>query len=154
LDRGIRSALRKGEQYAKDGMDLSVCYLSPDKKYVLFGGAMNPISCVQNGELTEIKADKRAIGGEHSENYLFNMHRIDITSPTHFYLYSDGFQDQFGGKENKKFMTKRFRELLLNIHHEEMNVQKDILEKTITDWIGTKNSQLDDILVIGFTVGK
>ena len=68
-----------------------------------------------------------------------------------FYLFSDGFFDQKGGKEDKKFLSKNFKKLLLEIHQEPMREQKKILDKTLTDWMGD-TSQIDDILVIGVRV--
>ena len=64
------------------------------------------------------------------------------------YLFSDGYRDQFGGKDNTKFMSKKFNQLLLDIHQKPMAEQKEILEKTIETWKGV-HPQTDDILVIG-----
>jgi serine phosphatase RsbU (regulator of sigma subunit) len=152
LDKGVRQALRKGEHDAKDGMDMSLCLIDKHLKIMEFAGAMNPICYVQNGELTEIKADKRAIGGEGTDEFLFTKHTIDISIPTTIYLYTDGFQDQFGGVEGRKFMTKRFRELLLEIHPKPLAEQRQILDYTIEEWKGRKHKQIDDILVIGLKV--
>jgi len=66
-----------------------------------------------------------------------------------FYIFSDGFIDQFGGEEKRKFMSKRFQELLLKIHKYPMSEQKEELNKAFNDWKGD-NKQTDDILVIGF----
>jgi serine phosphatase RsbU (regulator of sigma subunit)/tetratricopeptide (TPR) repeat protein len=150
LDKGIKQALRKGEADAKDGMDMAICAIDQYKKEIEFAGAMNPICIVQNNELREIKADKRAIGGDTKENHLFTKHTIDISAPTIVYMYSDGFQDQFGGEHGKKFMVKRFRELLFSLHSEPMQTQKQLLDQTIEAWKGKDYKQIDDILVIGF----
>lgn len=149
LDKGVRLALRKGESDAKDGMDMSLCVIDKEAKTVAFAGAMNPMCFIQNGELNEIKADKRGIGGEGSEEFSFTKHTIDISTPTTIYLYTDGFQDQFGGAQGRKFMVKRFRELLFEIHQKPINEQKQILDDTIENWRGGKQKQIDDILVIG-----
>ena len=68
-----------------------------------------------------------------------------------FYLFSDGFIDQKGGKDNKKFMSKNFKNLLLEINDQPMLYQKDVLDRTLTDWM-VDNSQMDDILVIGVRI--
>lgn len=149
LDKGVRLALRKGESDAKDGMDMSLCVINREAKTVAFAGAMNPMCFVQDGELHEIKADKRAIGGEGSEDFSFTKHTIDISIPTTIYLYTDGFQDQFGGAQGRKFMVKRFRELLFEIHQKPINEQKQILDDTIENWRGDTQKQIDDILVMG-----
>jgi serine phosphatase RsbU (regulator of sigma subunit)/tetratricopeptide (TPR) repeat protein len=149
LDKGVRLALRKGESDAKDGMDMSLCVIDKEAKIAAFAGAMNPMCFVQNGELHEIKADKRAIGGEGAEGFSFTKHTIDISIPTTIYLYTDGFQDQFGGAQGRKFMVKRFRELLFEIHQKPINEQKQLLDDTIENWRGSTQKQIDDILVMG-----
>ena len=153
LDKGIRQTLQKGDQNAKDGMDLSVVYIDKLQENMYFAGAMNPICYVQNGELIEIKADKRAIGADGSDTFLYTKHHIEIKSKTRVYMYSDGFQDQFGGANDKKFMVKRFRELLFQIHEKPFAEQQEILQNTFKQWIGTKYKQIDDVLVIGFVLG-
>jgi serine phosphatase RsbU (regulator of sigma subunit) len=152
LDKGVKHSLQKGEYETRDGMDLSICLIDKDRKIIEFAGAMNPISVIQNRVLREIKADKRAIGSTHSENYLFTKHCIDIAIPTTVYMYSDGFQDQFGGENNRKFMVRKFKELLFEIHTQSMAEQHNILENTFLKWKGVHNSQVDDILVIGFYI--
>ena len=79
----------------------------------------------------------------------FTNHTVSIDSPTTFYIFSDGFQDQFGGPNNRKFMVKRFRELLFEIHDKPMMEQQKILVNTLKEWMGAQK-QLDDVLVIGF----
>jgi hypothetical protein len=127
---------------------------------------------VINGEIYEIKADKYGIGGHQEENIERVFTKHIVTSPPSlaggvfdvntsvpplgvsglsfgiFYLFTDGFQDQFGGEKNKKFMTKRFRELLFSISHLPMAEQQQILHTTITEWIG-EGDQTDDITVMG-----
>lgn len=76
---------------------------------------------------------------------------MDLQAGDVFYIFSDGFADQMGGSENKKFLTKNFKQLLSEIHQEPMDAQKDKLEKTITKW-QAENSQTDDILVMGVRV--
>ncbi|MCK4992635.1 MAG: SpoIIE family protein phosphatase, partial [Bacteroidales bacterium] len=78
-------------------------------------------------------------------------HDIQLEIGDTFYMFSDGFIDQKGGKENKKFMSKNFKKLLLEIHDRPMYDQKDILDRKLSDWMGS-NSQMDDILVVGVRV--
>jgi serine phosphatase RsbU (regulator of sigma subunit)/tetratricopeptide (TPR) repeat protein len=150
LHKGIKSSLQKGEYKAKDGMDISICVIDKNTNTIEFAAAMNPICVIQNGELQEIKADKRAIGGEETNDFVFTKHTIPIITPTTIYMYSDGFQDQFGGKDNKKFMVRKFRTLLFDIHHHPMPEQEQILNQTLMEWMGDDHKQIDDILVIGF----
>ena len=131
----------------KDGMDMSIIAYHGKKKILEYAGAYNSLYHIRNGELTEYKADKVAIG--HSfENMQYSNHKIDIETGDTIYIFSDGFADQFGGDKGKKFMTKNLKNLLLDINDRAMADQKAILEKTLLEWMGD-NAQLDDILIIG-----
>ncbi len=79
------------------------------------------------------------------------MHSISYQSPTVLYLFSDGYQDQFGGKENRKFMVKKLKELLTNICGKSISEQQKILDTAFEDWKG-KNKQIDDVMVIGISL--
>jgi serine phosphatase RsbU (regulator of sigma subunit) len=151
LHQGIRQILRQKETNSKDGMDVALVVIDKTKKTLAFAGAKNPLVYIQNGVLHHIKGDIFGIGGEQREmerNY--TLHEVDISVPTTLYLFSDGYQDQFGGEANKKFMSKRFRELLFEIHSKPMQEQKEILDKTIQDWMSKgREPQTDDILVMG-----
>jgi len=125
---------------------------------VEFAGANNPLLIIQNGELKRIKGDKYAIDGETEINYNFANHKIDLQKGNTIYIFSDGYQYQFGGKnlskgfgKGKKFMIKRFKELLSSIQDKSMREQKEIIYKTIMDWKGNLE-QVDDICVIGIRV--
>jgi len=83
------------------------------------------------------------------EGTSYTDHELDLKENDIFYIFSDGYVDQFGGSENKKFMYRRFRYLLLTIHSFPINDQKSILEENIRTWMGV-NEQVDDMMVIGF----
>lgn len=150
MHQGIRRSLRQKETQNKDGMDMTIVSIDKENKILEFAGAKNPLIFVQNGELHQIKGDIFAIGGD-QRDVKFTAHKIDIAQPTTFYLFSDGYQDQFGGSEGRKFMVKRFRELLFEIHEKPMQEQKTILQETLVNWMGD-TKQIDDILVIGFKI--
>ncbi len=151
---GIRRILRQKETKTYDGMDMALVSIDLENRKMEFAGAKNPLIYIQNGELHQIKGDIFGIGGEQRDmerNYTF--HEIDISEPTTFYLFSDGYQDQFGGPKKRKFMTKRFRELLLEIHTKPMAEQQAILDRTLQHWMQEGNQkQTDDILVLGVRV--
>ena len=152
LHKNVRLALQQKETQTNDGMDMALVSIDLKNKILEFAGAKNPLIYIQNGELHQIKGDIMGIGGVQQERErVFTAHEIDISKPTTFYLFSDGYQDQFGGKKGRKFMTKRFRELLFDIHKKPMQEQKSILETTLKDWRG-KEEQVDDILVIGVKI--
>ncbi len=151
LHEGVRHALRQNDSHNRDGMDMALVVLCKKNKVIEFAGAKNPLLYIQDNELHQIKGDKFAIGGEQLEvkrNY--TRHLIDVSKPTTFYIYSDGYQDQFGGQAGKKFMRKQLRELLFEIHQKPMPEQRQILDETIEHWRTQANEkQVDDILVIG-----
>ncbi len=154
LHKGIRIALKQEETANRDGMDLSMVVIDKKNKIAQYAGAKNPIIYIQNNQLFEIKGNKMPIGGEQKEEKrVFTVHNIDISQNTMFYLFTDGFQDQFGGEFDKKFMISNLRELFLKIHLEDTNTQQKILDETITNWIAQgKDKQIDDITVIGVKV--
>jgi hypothetical protein len=108
---------------------------------------------VQNKQLREIKATKMGIGGYYAadEARVFENHTIVLDTTTTFYLASDGYQDQFGGTENRKFMVKNLRTTLENISVMPMTEQKSFLQTTLNNWKG-QNKQIDDVMVLGLRV--
>ena len=115
-----------------------------------FAGARSPLIHIANGKLEEIKGNKLPIGGEQREiDRKFTTHQLKIAKSSRIYLFSDGFQDQFGGKQDRKFLSKNFKKLLIDIHSFSSEVQHKKLSDTLTKWRG-KQKQIDDILVLGF----
>lgn len=151
----IKERLQKDQDnVVSDGMDMALCIVDNQNSVLEFAGAKNPLIYIQDGKLHEIKGDKHPIGGyKNKVNSGFSRHQIPLKSKNQntFYIFSDGYQDQFGGRENRKFMKKQLKKLLLDIHEKPMSEQQKILDRTLQDWmIGHK--QLDDILLIGFRV--
>lgn len=154
LDNSLIKVLKKrGENYAEvnDGMDISILSFIDNKVY--FSSAKNPLIHIRNGELEQIKGSKFAIGGSAIESIdkSFELHEFDANQGDKFYIYSDGFQDQFGGPKNKKYMTKKYRNLLLESSRSALSEQKNALFKEFTEWKG-EHEQTDDLLVIGIEV--
>lgn len=152
MHKGIRTALKQEESHNPDGMDMALCVIDKISKTIEFAGAKNSLLYIQDKKLKEIKANVLSVGGwvskEEKERY-YTKHTISYAEqPITLYLYSDGYQDQFGGPQNRKFMRRRFKELLFDIYQEPMTYQKDILDKTLKEWMGNEK-QMDDILVIG-----
>jgi serine phosphatase RsbU (regulator of sigma subunit) len=135
----------------KDGMDISLCVFDFKNMMMQFAGAYNPLYMIRQGELAVIKADRMPIGIHERDsspftNMEFSIHKGDV-----FYILSDGYIDQFGGQEGKKFMTKQFKDLIQKIHDKPMLEQKEILWQTILEWRG-EIEQVDDIIIIGVRV--
>ncbi|MCS6820246.1 MAG: tetratricopeptide repeat protein [Microscillaceae bacterium] len=155
LHKAIRKSLKQAETDNRDGMDLALIVIDKTLKQVAFAGAKNPLIYIQNGELYHIKGDTMPIGGEQREiERKFTKHLISLNSPTMFYLFSDGYQDQIGGKANKKFMISQMKQIFLEIHTKDMTTQKTILMQRLNDWMAEgKEKQTDDILVLGLRLG-
>lgn len=150
LHQSIGSALNQEETKNQDGMDVALCVIDPRKNTVEYAGAARPLLFVQDGEMKSYESCKLPIGGfQKDRERVFQKYTLKIDKPTCFYIFSDGFQDQFGGPKGRKFSKHRLDDLLLEHHHETMQEQRKILNKTLIDWMG-ENRQMDDILVIGF----
>ncbi len=150
----VKRTLRQHGQpdESKDSIDMAICVLDKRKRILQFSGAYNPLYLIQDesgaSKLNEIKADKMPVGFYQGRAKPFTNHEIQLAIGDTFYIFSDGFIDQKGGKDNRKFMSTNFKKLLLKIHEHPMYEQKNILEKTLEDWI-EDHAQMDDILVIG-----
>ncbi len=147
LHKGVWQTLRQEDQTIKDGMDISLCTIDFAKQTLAFAGARHPLLIIQDNHYELIKGDKISIGESIEHSYI--SHVFDIQVPTSFYIFSDGYADQFGGESNKKFSIQKLKELLLSIHLQDMEIQKNIVEQTLAHWQNT-NKQIDDILLIGF----
>ena len=132
----------------RDGMDLALCTLDRARGVLEYAGANCPLYLVRNGELHQYAPDKMAIGGAELNGMAFTDHRIRLETGDMVYLFSDGYPDQFGGEKGKKFLYRRFRELLVSISHEPMERQRALLQDALQHWRGG-HDQVDDILVIG-----
>jgi serine phosphatase RsbU (regulator of sigma subunit) len=146
----VIAEFEKSEEEVKDGMDIALCSL--DGNRLKFAGAHNPLWIIRNGsnEIEEIKADKQPIGKFATEKP-FTTHKILLNKGDAFYIFSDGFADQFGGDKGKKFKAVNFKKLLLSIRNKPLENQKKLLEDAFEAWKGSLE-QLDDICVIGVKI--
>jgi len=145
----LRQTGRKGE--ADDGMDIAMCVLDTKTKSLQYSGAFNPLYLIQNYELSEIKADKMPIGYYPNEKSDFSNHEIQLKKGDIFYLFSDGFRDQFGGKKGFKYRASNFQRILVENHNKPMIIQKEMLEDELKSWMNGYE-QTDDIIVMGVRV--
>jgi phosphoserine phosphatase RsbU/P len=154
LNKGVITTLNENKSSGsiKDGMDMSLCILDLKANKAEFAGANNPMYMIRDRILIKHKGDRFPIGAfEGEQPQLFKNNEIDLAEGDLLYLFSDGYADQFGGPDNKKFMYKKFEDLLLEIHEKPMEVQKESLLARLNEWKGT-NEQVDDILVIGIKI--
>ncbi len=150
LNEEISNVLKQRETDNRDGMDMNIWIWDKQNNTVEFAGAKNPLIYIQNGELHEIKADKMSIGGNalKKRDKQYTRNAIKIDSPTTLYTFTDGYQDQFGGEKDRKFMKTKLKKILLEIHHLPMKEQHQLLKDTFMDW-KRDYSQIDDVLIIG-----
>lgn len=153
LRRDIKKTLgqegKEGE--AKDGMDIALCVIDIENMKMQYSGAYNPLYLFRNNELMEVKADRMPIGIYIKEKESFTNNEIDLQKGDVFYIFSDGYQDQFGGEDGQKFKTKNYKQFLLEIHQKPMAEQREILDKRIDEWRGDWE-QIDDIIILGIRV--
>lgn len=135
----------------KDGMDIALCSLDQKTLILEFSGAQNPIYIIRQGELIILQGEKRSIGIESKEHRLFASHTFQCQDGDMIYLFSDGYADQFGGPNNKKFMRKRMKEMLTEVAIENCDAQKEKIQDIILAWKG-EEEQTDDILLVGIRV--
>jgi serine phosphatase RsbU (regulator of sigma subunit) len=140
---------------SKDGIDMAICAIDRKRNTMQYAGANNPLYIIKDRdgvpELNEIKADRMPLGYYSGKDKAFTNHEIKLEIGDTFYLFSDGFIDQKGGKDKKKFMSKNLKKLLLEIHDQPMFDQKKHLGRTLEDWMES-HSQTDDILILGVRV--
>jgi serine phosphatase RsbU (regulator of sigma subunit) len=131
----------------KDGMDMTVAVIDFDHDKLYVSGANNPLYHIRNGELTQYKADKMPVA-IHEVMEDFHLETIDLIKGDTFYIFSDGYVDQFGGPKQKKFLSKNFRTLLLEIQGLDMIDQGKRLDEVFEQYRADVE-QVDDVVVIG-----
>jgi DNA-binding response OmpR family regulator len=156
LNEEIIKTLNSGKDFSdfdNEGMDISLCVIDKEKKEVKVSCANQDVYYVKNNQLKKIESQIISIGSKFSEknNIDFVTHIVDISVPTNFYLFTDGYQDQFGGPSNKKYQINNLEDILIENSPLPFNDQKNILTNQLNFW-KDKNEQTDDILLIGFKV--
>jgi len=157
LRKEIKHSLRQTgkKEESRDGIDMALCVIDRKKNILQYSGAHNPLYIITNNNeeavLKEIKADPMPVGVHFFSDKSFTNHEIQLNIGDAFYIFSDGFVDQGGGADNSRFTSTKFKKLLLEIHDQPMAEQKEMLEKTLKEWMG-EYPQRDDILVIGTRV--
>ncbi len=151
LDEGVTTTLRQDQDDSKtkDGMDIALCKINVKTRKVEYAGAHRPLYVMKNGEMEEIKGNKFAIGGGIYKNQTnFTNHVVELNPGDSFYFCSDGFPDQFGGPENRKFGPKRLRETIEMVYKKPMKEAHNVFDTAWEEWRG-EEKQTDDVLLIG-----
>jgi serine phosphatase RsbU (regulator of sigma subunit) len=154
----VRAALKQdtAQNTTNDGMDIALCRIDLDTLELQYSGANRALYIFKNAgnqfEFIDIKPNKFPIGGYQAETTRsFTPHLIQLQHKDTFYIFSDGYADQFGGISNKKFMVKRLQNELMAMQNLSLNEQKYLVQKLVMDWKG-EAEQVDDILMIGVRV--
>lgn len=155
LNRKLKISLKNSaiDSQTNDGMDVALVVIDKTKDTLTFAGALRPLFLFQNGAFIEQKGDKTPITSAIAGNNMatFNEYTYNITDGDVFYIFTDGIVDQFGGQKNKKFLTKRLKQVIFDAQMYPLEEQKRIIQKSIINWRG-KNQQVDDILIMGIKV--
>jgi serine phosphatase RsbU (regulator of sigma subunit) len=153
LNQGIHRIFNQNKKNRRtyDGMDIAILTIDKSKEEVQFSSAMRPAFHFQNGELQKLEPNKNPIGGIEADEAIFTAQTIPYQPGDSFYLFSDGFADQFGGPDGRKFMMRRFRELIASIAHLPMKQQFEEIEQAFLGWQGL-TEQVDDVLILGIRI--
>jgi tetratricopeptide (TPR) repeat protein/serine phosphatase RsbU (regulator of sigma subunit) len=144
----VEDTFAKSDEEVKDGMDLALCSLTGNT--LKYAGAHNPLWIIRNGEIIETKANKLPIGS-FNEHQPYTTHAFELQPNDVFYIFSDGYVDQFGGERGKKFKPKALRELLLSVQGKTMEDQRIQINQAFENWRGDLE-QVDDVCIIGVRV--
>ncbi len=144
--------LKDNEYVVMDGMDISLCVIDILNLKLEYAGAHNPVYISRNGELLVLNADTHSIGEVFTADFQgFTNNEIELKPNDVLYLFSDGYVDQFGGPKRKKFMSRQFKQMLIDIQNVEMPKQREIIENRFYEWKGNID-QYDDIMIIGLKI--
>jgi serine phosphatase RsbU (regulator of sigma subunit) len=154
LNHGVTNTLHQTyeESSVKDGMDIALCCWDIKNNMLEYSGAYNPLFIYRDGELLETKGNRFPCGAFVGEEIrTFTNHIIPVEKDDMIYVFSDGYADQFGGPNGKKFMMRRFRGYLKSIHGKPVAEQHILLQKQLKNWKG-KLEQVDDIVIMGVRI--
>ncbi len=153
LNKYIRETLQQSDTESMDGMDIGICVIDFQERTLEFSGAKQDLIYVQNNKMVRVHGDTFSIGGlKQEKNKIFTLKKVDLTDEIIFYMYTDGYQDQFGGQYGRKYMARNFRTFLFSIWQLPMEEQKKALIQEYKKWKGKKYPQMDDITVIGIKI--
>ena len=149
LMAGVMQQLNQEETNNRDGMDIGIVVIDKVANTLTFSGGRQDLLYIENGETKLIKGENVSIGGLQSDKPFIN-HVINLDTPINFFMYSDGYQDQFGGENNRKFSSGKLRAMLAENTQKPCEEQRNILVHTLDAWMINEEKQIDDIMVMGF----
>jgi serine phosphatase RsbU (regulator of sigma subunit)/tetratricopeptide (TPR) repeat protein len=134
-----------------DVIEMAICIININTLEMQYAGAKHPLYLISNGELKILEASNNPLGAYLKEKPFENQ-QVQLKKGDNIYMFSNGYMDQFGGKEGKKFKSTHFRDALLAICESDMETQKHLLEKIFDEWKNSKYDQTDDVLVLGMKI--
>jgi serine phosphatase RsbU (regulator of sigma subunit) len=152
LNIGFKETIHKNNNDPKkdDGLDIGICSIDKSRQKLLFAGAKISLYYNDMGDVVHVKGDRKSLGYQRSpKDYDFKNHEYTVNAKRTFYMTSDGYLDQNGEKQNKRFGRERFINTLQGIHVLNLEKQKNQLEQELEKHAG-KEEQRDDITVLGF----
>lgn len=149
LNIAIKKVLKQEDEdsESRDGMDISISCFDLDKKVISYAGAFRPLLYIRDNELHELKGSRQPIGGSAPIDFEYELSEFEYLKDDVYYMFSDGFPDQFGGPKGKKFMNKQLKDVFMKIYQKEPVLQKELLKNELIKWMGD-NEQIDDVLVM------
>ena len=154
LDKLTQKVLKNKAHDTHDGMNVALCNIDKQINSINFAGAQRPLIIINNTGNDEIKGVSKSIGEDQINKRQFIDYTLKIQPENSYYIFSDGFQDQFGGDNGKKFMKRSLIKLLEDVHSHPLELQKSIINQTFEDWkVRGNEDQTDDVLLIGFKPG-
>jgi serine phosphatase RsbU (regulator of sigma subunit) len=148
VKRTLRQSIGEAISTSRDGMDVALMAFDTDTGMLSFAGAKRPLWLIRDSEVIILQSTRFSIGGHSRDGQQFEEQRMKVRPGDTVYLFSDGYADQFGGAEGRKFTSARFRESLLNISLHAMSSQQQELSRILSEW-KEKEEQVDDVLVVG-----
>jgi serine phosphatase RsbU (regulator of sigma subunit) len=153
LDFEMQSSMKSEDTGSFDGMDIGICIIDKEKQTLEFAGANQSLVIFDGNQSTLLKGNRLGIGGIKLQQKVFESKLWNITYGQRFYLCTDGLKDQFGGKDNKKYLNRRLISFLQNIQTHPMNQHGQLIDQELRAWTEDfKTEQVDDILIFGFEV--
>ena len=152
LRRKVIKSLHQTGKYdeARDGMEIALCVVDFEEQKLQYSGAFRPLYLIRDNGLTELKGDSMPIGIYHEDELPFNYKELNFNEKDIIYMFSDGYVDQLGGPERKTFKSKKFKQLLIDMHQKPMDLQKEVLENEFEAW-RSDYEQIDDIMLMGIS---
>ncbi len=148
VDQNIRQKINPDADSHFYGVKIAICAIDPNKGEVEYSGSKMPVYYAANGDLQRLEGNRFPAGSPHIQEKFYHTETTSLTKDGMLYLATDGFSNQFGGKQNKKFMRPAFEKLLNSVWNQKVSEQYFVLQKVLDDWKGRKD-QTDDILVVG-----